>query len=210
MAMEPDVRRQIERLTAYMEINNLMGRYSFWLAAGMKSSCRSLFSDRADACVEMAWGNYVGDDIEKIYPAKCADGENPPGHLHMHALTTPVIEVAGDGETARGVWLSPGHMTFPSQDGELSAYWSWIRYSADFVLENDAWKIWHIRANGIFTTRYETPWTNNADAPEPMPELPYELQPTEPRRTPDWTYTPDGVFENDPPPPMPYANWDIV
>lgn len=30
------------------------------------------------------------------------------GILPVHSLTTPVIEVAADGKTARGVWISPG------------------------------------------------------------------------------------------------------
>ena len=31
------------------------------------------------------------------------------GGMMMHAMDTAVIEVAKDGKTAKGVWLSPGH-----------------------------------------------------------------------------------------------------
>ncbi|MBP2642563.1 MAG: hypothetical protein H6Q67_450 [Firmicutes bacterium] len=33
------------------------------------------------------------------------------GTLTMHTLTITVIEVAGNGKTAKGVWMSPGQMT---------------------------------------------------------------------------------------------------
>ncbi|MBN9194970.1 MAG: nuclear transport factor 2 family protein, partial [Microbacterium sp.] len=33
------------------------------------------------------------------------DRPSPEGKLILHATTTPVIEVAADGETAKGVWL---------------------------------------------------------------------------------------------------------
>ncbi|MBN9182551.1 MAG: nuclear transport factor 2 family protein, partial [Microbacterium sp.] len=36
------------------------------------------------------------------------DRPSPEGKLILHATTTPVIEVAADGETAKGVWLMAG------------------------------------------------------------------------------------------------------
>ncbi|MET0974762.1 MAG: nuclear transport factor 2 family protein, partial [Leifsonia sp.] len=36
------------------------------------------------------------------------DRPRPEGKLILHATTTPVIEVAADGRTAKGVWLMAG------------------------------------------------------------------------------------------------------
>ena len=83
------------------------------------------------------------------------------GLAYMHTLTTPVIEVAEDGETAKGVWISPGHMTMPTME-KLQAYWHWDRYGVDFIKEDGEWKIWHFFVGREFTTPYEKSWVDSA------------------------------------------------
>jgi hypothetical protein len=83
------------------------------------------------------------------------------GLAYMHTLTTPVIEVAQDGETAKGVWISPGHMTMPSMAMKLQAYWHWDRYGVDFIKENGNWKIWHFFVGRDFCTPYEKSWVDS-------------------------------------------------
>jgi hypothetical protein len=57
------------------------------------------------------------------------------GGYGMHTNLTPVIEISGDGKTAKGVWYSLGvngnDMAVPE------------KYAADFVKEDGKWKIWH-------------------------------------------------------------------
>jgi hypothetical protein len=60
--------------------------------------------------------------------------------LVEHTLTILVVEIAEDGLTAKGVWISPGHETFPVGD-KLKDYWSWGRYAVDFRKEDGKWKI---------------------------------------------------------------------
>jgi hypothetical protein len=84
----------------------------------------------------------------------------------MHPLTTPIIEVAGDGQTAKGMWYSPGQVTEVSSDGKPSANWIWEKYGVDFVKEDGAWKIWHIHMYTDFFTQVGKSWTDEtADAP---------------------------------------------
>jgi len=85
--------------------------------------------------------------------------ELPFGLAYMHTLTTPVIEVAEDGETAKGVWVSPGFMTIPSRE-KLGAYWHWDRYGVDFIKEEGKWKIWHFFVGRVFTSPYEKSWVD--------------------------------------------------
>ena len=49
------------------------------------------------------------EQISKIYPEVKNLPENlGAGHeWAMHTLTTPIIEIAGDGKTAKAVWYSP-------------------------------------------------------------------------------------------------------
>jgi hypothetical protein len=88
-------------------------------------------------------------DISEVYP----EIQNVPENLGIggewasHLQTTSIIEVAGDGKTAKGIWYSPGlRMSAQVRDGKVSksAGWFWEKYGADFVKEDGEWKIWHI------------------------------------------------------------------
>jgi len=66
----------------------------------------------------------------------------------MHTQETPVIEVAGDGKTAKGIWYSIGLAVNGNigADGKtsISTGWMWEKYAVDFVKEDGKWKIWHL------------------------------------------------------------------
>jgi len=56
------------------------------------------------------------------------------GALIEHSLTTPVTEVADDGKTVKGIWISPRHETIvvPGKE-KRQAIWTWARYGMDFA-----------------------------------------------------------------------------
>jgi len=58
----------------------------------------------------------------------------------MHLLASPVIEVAEDGQSAKGLWYTPGCIfsTLNPQKAK-EGMWMWERYGADFILENNKW-----------------------------------------------------------------------
>jgi hypothetical protein len=89
------------------------------------------------------------EDISKADPSVKNVPENlgAGGEWASHTQSTPIIEIAGDGKTAKGIWESPGlHMTASVKDGKISKQggWFWEKYAADFVKEDGKWKIWHI------------------------------------------------------------------
>ena len=71
------------------------------------------------------------------------------GRILMHALALPYIEVAGDGQTAQGVWYTPGmsggSVGFRGDvlDEPMTMY-MYEKYGIDFVKEDGEWKIWHL------------------------------------------------------------------
>ena len=81
----------------------------------------------------------------------------------MHTQETPVIEVAGDGKTAKGLWYSIGLAVRGSvtQDGKTSTntQWMWEKYAVDFIKEDGKWKIWH-----LVNIMDEAPATQSANA----------------------------------------------
>ena len=90
------------------------------------------------------------ESLSKTYPAV----QNIPENLGagdeyvMHTQETPVIEVAGDGKTAKGIWYSIGLAVNGnvSADGQasISTGWMWEKYAVDFVKEDGEWRIWHL------------------------------------------------------------------
>ena len=206
---------QIARLEAVHQVQNVMGRYSYWHSAAMHSECVDLFALKTPGVrVEMMWGVYTGPEgIRRCYEGwhRHLGPEADIGSMHMHTLTTPVIEVAADGQTARAVWISPGHETMgPLETGEKEAraHWAWAKYGADFALEDGRWKIWHLHVYGIFFTPYDQPWTaatDNAGVIDP-PSTPPHLAADQPPTT-RWMYAPDAVYPNSPAPPEPYPTF---
>jgi len=88
------------------------------------------------------------DALRKIYPeVPDTTASYGAGMFLIHTLTTPIIEIAGDGKTAKGMWYSPGIMIGPinGTDGGPGGIYFYEKYGVDFIKEEDGWKIWHIQ-----------------------------------------------------------------
>lgn len=217
-----DAQLETKRAKAAVEVQSVLGRYSFYYMAQMYTECAKLWAKREDSSVDVGGGPGIGyeDAICGDYSPERID---PDGLFRIHALCTPVVEVAADCKTARAVFISPGIDTEVS-DGKASCKWCWIKYGADFIMENEKWYIWHLTAYGLFHTDYYTSW---GDA-EPKPlrrEIPLDADgnPASPpgdkhggpkrKRGPqrdDWTYAKDRRPVLDPVPPEPYKTFSDV
>jgi hypothetical protein len=214
--------QRLARLEAVHEIHNVMGRYSYWHTANMHRECLDLFALKTPGVrAEMMWGVYEGaESLERLYPGFHAwtDGD-AKGVMHMHTLTTPVIEVADDLKTASATWISPGHETMSFSagaegrgatvniEGAPGAFWAWCKYGCDFVIEDGQWKIWHLHVYGIFLAPYGRSWVEQPEDMIDPPPMPDEYLPDRPPTT-HWQYMPDRVYPNEPAPPNPYPTFD--
>jgi hypothetical protein len=111
------------------------------------------------------WGYYIGmDNIVKYYivahhqrgmealqknaaadPSISGANENYQfGCSSIHPLSTPLIEISADGNTAKGIWYSVGHETTRLPDGTADAVWHCMKIGADLVKESGEWRIWHL------------------------------------------------------------------
>lgn len=210
--------QRLARVEAYIDIQNLMSKYSFYHTANRHQDCADLFAlDTEDVWAEMVWGRYCGrEGILRLYPGyhAWADGDCK-GKMHMHAPCSPYIEVAADCQTARGIWVAPGHETGPIAHPGNEAFWCWMKYDCDFIVEHGEWKIWHMRTPGIFMTPFAVPWTENVSVTggegNAGPLMPEQFRPDEPPVAPNWEYTPDSVYpQNDPEVPCRYDTWSNV
>src|SRR5581483_1012743 len=96
------------------------------------------------------------------------------GQLRDHIQLEPVIDVAPDGQSARGRWKA---LVLLGQYGEY-ARWQTGPYENEYRKEGGRWKISHIHWFETFTVPYEGGWTvamaqnNVADRQMPPPDGP--------------------------------------
>lgn len=165
----PDLKtlqKEIQRLSDIAEVQKVMSKHAFYYSAGQhERELEELWAmDQPDVSFgSMDNGYMVGaKSIHHWYveyfnytrerDLKGLSEKNPQvknikenwgaGTSMFHSITTPIIEVAGDGKTAKGIFYSPGYVTQVWQ-GNQTAQWMWERYAVDFLKVDGQWKIWH-------------------------------------------------------------------
>jgi hypothetical protein len=123
------------------EINNLMNLHAWYHAAFMNDvELDEIWSKKDDIVWAQNMGYWIGPKTIKAYYGRKVDRASTKGSFVWHTITTPVVEVARDRQTAKGVWYTPGIV------GEFKGGFQWMfeKYGVDFVRENGVWKIWHM------------------------------------------------------------------
>jgi hypothetical protein len=105
---------------------------------------------------------------------------HPVGKLILHYTTTPVIEVAANGTTAKGPWLMAGiesDITEPAEAAHVPgffftprevegrkiwAHWVWCKYGIDFVKQDGQWRIWRFRCYELARAPFDEDWISFA------------------------------------------------
>lgn len=203
-----ELKREAGLLRARGEVANVFGRYQYAHAAiDDELHLRTLWA-REQEEVTAEFGNsgvFVGiENISRYFEARA--GRNP-GKMICHAITTPVIEVAGDGKTAKGLWIATGHVTTASGGPE----WVWQRYAIDFARESDGWKIWHFRSFELFRSPYYEDWVSFAkkrdEAETAASNMRLDRPPFQRPGRGYWRYSPDAAAEPIPV-PEPYGSFE--
>ena len=220
-AANESYQKKLDRVDAVQEIQNLMGRY-VWMHEVQKDPefIDTMFAkNNPDVSWEVAhMGLYRGREAvrEILNQHGPKDGTISPGTLFIHTLTTPVIEIAEDGQTAKGVWKSPGAETITDpQTGKLRGMWAWTKYACDFIKEDGKWKILHYHVYRIFMTpadmnytdEYESRFMSKASAIAPADGGASQASSLKEPTTYDNPFTTKYVPELVPAPPEPYRTF---
>lgn len=116
--------------------------------------------------------------IAKAFPeklgAKAPDEIYGAGSLSVDSLSTPVIELAADGQTAKGLWYQGGGGFELTVRGP-KAYWNWGRIAVDFIKEDGEWKIWHLLIVTDIKCETGSSWVNGNPAPMGEALLEYKV-----------------------------------
>lgn len=209
-----DLMLQAERLEAAQACRNLMGRYSYLHTAFRNKEFMELWAKREDVSQTMPFGKFIGyEGVYQSYVDFHGDRNNPAdyeelrGLMMIHEMGTDVIEVAADGKTAKGIWISPGTETAPSP-GKEKGSWCWGKYEVEFIKEDGEWKFWHMTLFPLFLTPYNRSWGEPALDMVGSKEMPGMGEFCHPLDKPMWTYGPDAVYpEDEPAIPRPYASY---
>lgn len=202
------------RIKDIRDVENLMGRRAFlnsykrfdeeldtlWCSPGQNPTLNT--NDRkyvgydavkaayADAGArQVAKGNEV---MRKLYPNEFAGKSDEEmyaaGTATIHTMTTPIVEIAEDRKTAKGMWYSLGEETEIAADGP-EASWCWEKFAADFINEDGKWNIWHLTIFTDILTPVGQNWAKVNHAPSGE----------------DYKgYTPKQLPQDTPPVPEPY------
>ena len=154
---------KIQRVEAYHEIQNEMGRLTAAFNFRQADRVLSHFAlDMEDVSLEYAdEGVFEGAEAVTTIINEVVGAEVKPGEMLDLQLTTPMIEVAGDGKTAKAVWWCPGGGAIPQEDGDPKAIWAWGMVAVDFILENDLWKVWHLHYFRYMKCDYHKGWVED-------------------------------------------------
>lgn len=180
MAKNYSTEQLADRWEDVHEISNLVGRRS-WFTLLIKDE--KIFNEmwsKNEPCLGFNHGYYKGYDAVAAYfaalrelyvkRASLAQKEFPDelggrdaqeligvGALHVNNVTTPLIELAEDGKTAKGLFYLMDSQVDYGASGRESVM-SWGRLGIDFIKEDGQWKFWHMVYAEDINTEMGTNW----------------------------------------------------
>lgn len=171
-------RELIEHVWDVESVMDVMNRRVYYQIQGLRrQELNDLWVREKDHCETASFGRnygfYVGmEEIVRYYVAEYEDQrqaildeyceadpsiQNVPANLNigvtcMQPNSTPVVEIARDGATARGIWYSIAQTTTGRPNGKSEALWRGEKVAADFIREDGEWKIWHLMISTDYTS----------------------------------------------------------
>ena len=159
------------------EVENLFSRYMYLHNAFHDPEIVPLWVKKGTPDVRAQYSNNgVYTDWDNIMSYH-AQRPNPPGKLTFHFVTTPLIEVAADGRTAKGLWVMSGlesGVTAPEAakmapdfmyekgvtvDGKrVWMHTVFVKYGVDFLKQDGVWKIWHFHCFEVARSPHGLGW----------------------------------------------------
>lgn len=155
------------RAVSWMDVCNLFAEHIHYVRGNAEQDAFEHFwANRDDICYMVGGAGFSGRQAVKGYLVDCRaqrkktllpllaktypDVKDDPAYLgyadhDFHSLVNPFVQVAGDNQTAKGVWWAPGIVGYVSDELERPLDFSALIYLVDFIREDDGWKIWHLR-----------------------------------------------------------------
>lgn len=201
--------KEIQRLSDFQEIANLQGRYNhlvlghYWERIVDEMVAKKHPGVKAEIAESGVFHGVEG--VKKVFIDVLGKLYNYKGNLGVHELTTPVIEVSKDGQTAKGMWYTWGANTFLHPEQGVIAIWQVGKYNNTFVKEDGVWKFLDFRFHVVFRSSFDKGWVkepyiqgSTIKGPNPDEEVMSDEPPTLHQM-----YDPTGDYAGLPLPPFP-------
>lgn len=198
--------KNIEKLEAYQEMQNEMGRTIAAFNFREADKVLSHFALEAEGVsVEVAdEGVFEGKEAVETIIKETVGAEPKAGEMIDIQLTTPMIEVAGDRKSAKAVWWCPGGGAIPREGEDPEAIWAWGMLAADFINMGGEWKIWHLHYFRYIKCLYSKGWVEDTSM---IHRLNKPVHPLAKPTTYHNPYSPLSVREAIPACPRPYETY---
>ena len=196
----------MQKLEAYRVVQNEMGRVvAAFNFRQPEVVLRHFALDKADVSLEYCdEGVFEGPELVKRIVTELLGAPAKPGELLDMQLTTPMIEIADDLQTAKCLWWTPGIGAIPREDADPQAIWAWGQLAVDFVHEGEDWKIWHLHYFRFFKCDYHKGWVEDTSMRNRLNTPLHEGAKACTYHNP---YGPQAIREGLPCPPKPYASY---
>ncbi len=162
---ELTIEERVRNAAASQEVENVKAEHTYYHGrADATGEWGNIWSHSEDCSWAHAFGRMRGFDqvwfgsvsrydaqamenwlkMYRIYPEVGGKDPRPLLEASVHTLVTDIIEVAADGKTARGMFITPGviHSRL-TPDQEKYCMILWERYGSDFICEDGEWKYLH-------------------------------------------------------------------
>lgn len=162
-------------------VENLFAHYMYLHNTFQDEKIKALWAKRGTPGMSAQYSNlgvYTSYDSIMAYHS---GRPTPIGKLIFHYLTTPLVEVAGDGRTAKGRWIAAGvesglttaevaakapPFLFEKAEADgnevhgkkVWAHWVQVQYGVDFIRQDGEWKILHFRCFEVSRARFDKNW----------------------------------------------------
>lgn len=109
------LQRQVTRLEDIEQIKKLQRCYGYYFERGMNAEVAELFADTPDArIIFRGFGGFAGANVKASW-AKHLPVRDRSRYLHVLSMSSGVVDVAADGETASGRWYGHGIVAVPAE-----------------------------------------------------------------------------------------------
>ena len=197
----------LRKLQAYQTIQNEMGRLIVAVNFREPEKILDRFAlELPNVSLEYAdEGVFSGPEAVRTIVNEVVGREPRPGEMVDIHLTTPIVEVADDLESARALWWCPGAGAVVHEDGDPEAIWLWGMLAADLVPVDGTWKVRHLHWFRYIKCSYAEGWVKDTSM---INRLNVPMHPLASPSTYHNPYSPLSVRDGLPAAPRPYASYD--
>jgi hypothetical protein len=158
-----EIDKMAQQTIDMQDIENLMNINALQIKGAVKpgdADYRETVSQKAkDVCYGLDDKYLYGDAARKALHGQDDPAFGKAGTLKVYFVSTGYVQIAEDGQTAKGIYYSPGLQTEMGTDGQPKSAWDYKAYGVDFIKEDGKWKIWHFAAYTDFVTPPNVSWT---------------------------------------------------